>query len=86
MLTRYLHAALRSLNLGLPDAAYDDAVRQITATAASQTLAAANREQYDLLRDGVPVTLYFGTCSAPIQQCRRRITKARLEVASLTYV
>ena len=56
MLTRYLSAALRSLNPGLPDAAYDDAVRQITATAASQTLVAANREQYDLLRDGVPVT------------------------------
>ena len=56
VLTRYLHAALRSLNPGLPDAAYDDAVRQILATAASQTLVAANREQYDLLRDGVPVT------------------------------
>ncbi len=56
VLTRYLYAALRSLNPGLPDAAYDDAVRQITATAASQTLVAANREQYDLMRDGVPVT------------------------------
>ena len=31
-------------------------------------------------------TTYFGTCSAPIQQCRRRITKTRREVAlSLTY-
>ena len=56
VLTRYLSAALRSLNPGLPDATYDDAVRQITATAASQTLVVANREQYDLLRDGVPVT------------------------------
>ena len=56
VLTRYLYAALRLLNPGLPDAAYDDAVRQISATAASQTLVAANREQYDLLRDGVPVT------------------------------
>ena len=56
VLTRYLSVALRSLNPGLPDAAYDDAVRQITATAASQTLVAANREQYDLMRDGVPVT------------------------------
>ena len=56
VLTRYLYAALRSLNPCLPDAAYDDAVQQITATAASQTLIAANREQYDLLRDGVPVT------------------------------
>ena len=56
VLPRYLSAALRSLNPGLPDAAYDDAVQQITATAASQTLVAANREQYDLLRDGVLVT------------------------------
>ena len=55
VLTRYLSAALRSLNPGLPTAAYDDAVRQITTTAASQTLVAANREQYDLLRDGVTV-------------------------------
>ena len=55
VLTRYLYAALRSLNRDLPDAAYDAAVQQITATAASQTLVAANREQYDLLRDGVQV-------------------------------
>ena len=55
VLTRYLSAALRSLNPGLPDAAYEDAVRQITATAASQTLVAANREQYNLLRDGVQI-------------------------------
>lgn len=58
VLTRYLSAALRSLNPDLPDAAYDDAVQQITATAASQTLVAANREQYDLLRDGVLVTFH----------------------------
>ena len=55
VLTRYLYAALSSLNPDLPDAAYDAAVQQITATAASQTLIAANREQYDLLRDGVQV-------------------------------
>ena len=58
VLTRHLHAALRSLNPGLPDAAYDDAVQQITATAASQTLVVANRKQYDLLRDSVPVTFH----------------------------
>ncbi len=58
VLTRHLYAALRSLNPGLPDAAYDDAVQQITATAASQTLVAANRKQYDLMRDGVPVTFH----------------------------
>ena len=58
VLTRHLHTALRSLNPGLPDAAYDAAVWQITATAASQTLVAANRKQYDLMRDGVPATFH----------------------------
>ncbi|WP_424948487.1 type I restriction endonuclease [Candidatus Spongiihabitans sp.] len=31
-------------------------MRQITATVASQTIVAANREKYDLVRDGVQVT------------------------------
>ena len=56
VLTRPLREKLVSLNPGLPDAAYDDAVRQITATVASQTLIATNREKYDQLRDGVQVT------------------------------
>ena len=56
VLTRPLRAKLSALNPGLPDDAYDDAVRRITATAASQTIVAANREKYDLLRDGVQVT------------------------------
>jgi type I restriction enzyme R subunit len=56
VLTRPLREKLVSLNPGLPDAAYDDAVRQITATVASQTLVATNREKYVQLRDGVQVT------------------------------
>ena len=56
VLTRYLRSALRSLNPGLPDAAYADAVRQLTAYDASQTLIAANRSNYDLIRDGVRVS------------------------------
>lgn len=56
VLTRLLRQNLEALNPGLPDAAYDDAVRQITATVASQTLAATNREKYALMRDGVQVT------------------------------
>ena len=56
VLTRPLREKLMSLNPGLPDAAYDDAVRQITATVASQTLIATNREKYGQLRDGVQVT------------------------------
>ncbi|MBI9082791.1 MAG: type I restriction endonuclease subunit R [Desulfobacterales bacterium] len=56
VLTRPLRAKIVQLNPGLPDAAYDDAVRQITATVASQTMVATNREKYNLMRDGVQVT------------------------------
>ncbi len=56
VLTRTLRQKLAELNPGLPDAAYDDALRQITATVASQTLAATNREKYELMREGVQVT------------------------------
>lgn len=56
VLMRPLRRKLMELNPGLPDAAYEDAVRQITATVASQTLAATNREKYALMRDGVQVT------------------------------
>ena len=60
VLERPLRERLAALNPGLPGAAYDDAVRQIVAVAASQTLVAANREKYALLRDGVPVTFPDG--------------------------
>ncbi len=56
VLTRHLRAKLMDLNRGLPDEAYDDAVRQIVATMATQSLVATNREKYALLRDGVQVT------------------------------
>ena len=56
VLVRILRERLEHLNPGLPDAAYDDAVRQLTAAAASQSLIAANREKHALIRDGVKVT------------------------------
>ncbi|MEN8132392.1 MAG: type I restriction endonuclease [Pseudomonadota bacterium] len=56
VLRRTLREKLVALNPGLPAAAYDDAVRQITTTIASQTLVATNREKYAQLRDGVQVT------------------------------
>ena len=56
VLTRTLRGKLAVLNPDLPDAAYDDAVRQITTTVASQTMAATNREKYAQMRDGVQVT------------------------------
>ncbi len=55
VLTRILRERLRALNPGLPEAAYTDAVRQLTTPVTSQTLVAANREQYALIRDGVQV-------------------------------
>ena len=55
VLTRTLRAKLVELNPELPDPAYDDAVRQITATAVSQSLVAANREKHDLMCAGVQV-------------------------------
>ena len=56
VLVQTLREQLERLNPGLPDDAYDDAVRQLTAAAASKTLVTANRENYDLIRDGVTVT------------------------------
>jgi hypothetical protein len=56
VLVRLLREKLVELNKGLPAEAYDDAVRQITATVASQTLLATNREKYDLIKNGVQVT------------------------------
>ncbi len=56
VLTRPLRAKLAELNPGLPDRAYDDAVRQIATTTATQSPTATNREKYALLRDGVQVT------------------------------
>jgi type I restriction enzyme R subunit len=56
VLTRYLRAKLAELNPGLPADAYDDAVRQVVTTTASQSLTATNREKYGLVRDGVQVT------------------------------
>jgi len=56
VLIRILRTKLIQLNPDLPEAAYDDAVRQITATVASQTIVATNREKYSFMRDGVQVT------------------------------
>lgn len=56
VLTRYLREALVKLNPDLPDSAYDDAVRQMTVTVASQSMLATNREKYELITNGIQVT------------------------------
>lgn len=55
VLRRDLRNKLVELNPGLPEEAYDDAVRQIVEAPATQSMTATNRENYDLLRDGVQV-------------------------------
>ena len=56
VLTRILGEKLIALNPGLPDAAYRDALRQIVEVGAGLRGLAANREKYELLRDGVKVS------------------------------
>lgn len=55
VLTRYLGEALVTLNPGLPDVAYQEALRQTIAFSVSQSPLQINQENYKLLRDGVPV-------------------------------
>jgi type I restriction enzyme R subunit len=55
VLKRYLGEALVKLNPGLPQEAYQAAIREITQATVAQSPIHANREKFDLLRDGVLV-------------------------------
>ena len=56
ILKRYLLQALKDLNKGLPDVAYQQAVEAIEQKQADKTLGRINKEKYELLKDGVPVS------------------------------
>jgi type I restriction enzyme R subunit len=56
VLTRCLKNKLAEFNKGLPDDAYQDAVRQIVEYSAIQTLLATNRDKCSLIKDGVQVS------------------------------
>ena len=53
VLTRYLDKALKRLNPGLPKAAYEDALRQITEAPVTHGALQVNREKYGLVKSGV---------------------------------
>lgn len=53
VLTRYLGEALVKLNPGLPDAAYQDALRQITEAPVTENTLQINFEQYEQIKNGV---------------------------------
>lgn len=57
ILPRRLRVALEALNPGLPADAYAQAVEQLTQDRSKQIAVYANRELYQLLKDGVKVTL-----------------------------
>jgi type I restriction enzyme R subunit len=71
VLTRYLGEALLKLNPGYPEEAYQAAIREITQPTVSQSALHANREKYNLLRDGVVV---------PYRDDKGTSKKARLRV------
>jgi len=56
VLTRYLKKALKEFNPGLPDTAYDEAVRQVVDYSQSQSLLSSNFDKYKLFKDGVLVS------------------------------
>lgn len=55
VLTREVLAALKRLNPGLPDVAYQDALALVIQDDITKSLIAQNEEKYKLLRDGVHV-------------------------------
>jgi len=55
ILTRYLGEALVKLNPGLPHAAYQDALRQITEAPVTENTLQINHEQYERVKNGVLV-------------------------------
>lgn len=52
-----LRAALTRLNPGLPTEAIERAVEELTRDRSAMSLAAANREVYQLLKEGIPVSV-----------------------------
>ncbi|SMO96061.1 type I restriction endonuclease subunit R [Ruegeria faecimaris] len=71
VLTRYLGEALMRLNPGLPDAAYQDALRQITEVPVTHGTLQINREKYELVKNGVQVQF---------RDARNELVKKRLKV------
>jgi len=71
ILRRYLGEALINLNPGLPQEAYQAAIREITQATITQSAVHANREKYELLRDGVLV---------PYRDDKGGVKRARLKI------
>lgn len=71
VLTRYVGEALMRLNPGLPEAAYKDALRQITDSSAVQNTLQINRDNYEQIKNGVQVQY---------RDAKNELVKKRLKV------
>jgi type I restriction enzyme R subunit len=78
VLTREVLAALKRLNPGLSDDAYQQALTQVTQNDITKSLLALNEEKYKLLRDGVPVK-YRDSAGRLVDKRLRLIDFARPE-------
>lgn len=56
ILRRYLLQALQAMNPDLPQSAYLQAIEQIEQKSADKTLPRLNKDKYELLKEGVPVS------------------------------
>ena len=68
ILTRPLRAALIRLNPGHPTTAYDQAIETLTTYNPSTPLLTLNRDNYKLLRDGIPVKYDDPATGDPIER------------------
>jgi type I restriction enzyme, R subunit len=56
ILTRHLRTALQKLNPDVPEVAIDSAIEELSQNRSTQTIALANQETYQRLKDGIKVT------------------------------
>ena len=61
VLVKYLKPAMERLNRSVDGAAIDRAIEEIVKSRAHMQLVQANREVYNLLRDGVPISVRTAT-------------------------
>ncbi|MFN3093751.1 type I restriction endonuclease subunit R [Bacillus pumilus] len=71
VLIRYLRQALKTLNPGLPEVAYEDAIHQITESNVSKSMIQINRDKYSLFKNGVQVS--FRNNKGSIEKKRLRV-------------
>jgi type I restriction enzyme R subunit len=71
ILRRYLLAALKKYNTGLPEIAYTQAIEQVEQKVADKTLGRINKEKFQLLTDGVPVS--FTNSNGELEKRKLRV-------------